>query len=43
VRVLASRPQGVFDEAATTSVQKTEYLAGARRTQCKARITFAFG
>lgn len=42
VRVLASQPQGVFDEAATRSVARTTYLAGAVRTGCKARITFGF-
>jgi TonB family protein len=42
IKVIGSRPQGVFEQSAITSVEKTDYVPGARRTQCKARITFAF-
>jgi len=42
VKVIGSHPQGIFEQSAITSVEKTDYVPGARRTQCKARITFAF-
>ena len=42
IKVVGSHPQGVFEQAAITSVQKTDYVPGARRSLCKARITFAF-
>jgi TonB family protein len=42
IKVLGSHPQGVFEQSAITSVEKTDYVPGARRTRCKARITFAF-
>jgi TonB family protein len=42
IKVVGSHPQGVFEQSAITSVEKTDYVPGARRTRCKARITFAF-
>ncbi|MBS0320529.1 MAG: TonB family protein, partial [Proteobacteria bacterium] len=40
-RIVASQPPGVFDDAALTSVMKTTYASGVRRTACQSRITFA--
>lgn len=42
IRVLASQPTGMFEQAAITSVEHTVYLTGARRSQCRSRLTFAF-
>ncbi len=41
VHVISSKPPGVFEDSALTSVSKTTYAPGVRRTGCQSRITFA--
>jgi TonB family protein len=42
IRVIGSQPPGVFEQSAITSVERTRYVAGARRVACRTRVTFAF-